>query len=99
MSIAFSLVHGEWVCECPDFFYLHVTSKHVYATKFYLTFRYYVNREILWPRVLSADARLCVRCGSIRVIRYGRSDSKQVFKCKGLREEIQGGVASEEGKV
>ncbi len=76
-----SLIHSEWVCECPDFYYRHVTCKHVYATKFFLTVRHYMKQETPEPKVLAEDAVPCARCGSIRVQRYGHDAGKQVFKC------------------
>lgn len=76
-----SLLHNEWLCDCPDFYYRHVTCKHVYATKFFLTVKHYVENEIPEPKVLAEDAIQCVRCGSIRVMKYGHDSGKQVFKC------------------
>lgn len=77
-----TLVHNVWTCECADFFYRHITCKHVYAVKFFITVKHYVKAEIPEPKVLAEDTVQCVRCGSINVMRYGRSANKQVFKCK-----------------
>lgn len=77
-----SLIHNEWTCECPDFYYRHVTCKHVYAVKFWLTVKHYINEEIPAPKVLAEDTIQCERCGSIRVMKYGKSSGKQVFKCR-----------------
>ena len=77
-----SLLHNEWTCECPDFYYRHVTCKHVYATRFWITVKHYMENETPQPKVLAEDAVQCPRCASIRVMRYGRSAGKQVFKCR-----------------
>lgn len=76
-----SLIQNVWTCDCADFFYRHVTCKHVYATRFFLTVKFYTKAEIPAPKVFAEDAIPCVRCGSIRVQRYGRDAGKQVFKC------------------
>lgn len=77
-----TLIHNEWTCDCPDFFYRHVMCKHVYAVRFFITMNHYIKQEIAEPKILADDAVQCVRCGSIQVMRYGRSANKQVFKCK-----------------
>lgn len=77
-----ALIHNEWTCECPDFFYRHVVCKHVYAVKFWVAVNHYIKEEVPRPKVLADDAIPCLRCGSIRVMRYGKSGEKQVFKCK-----------------
>jgi transposase-like protein len=80
-SYRVALIHNEWTCDCPDFFYRHITCKHVYATKFLLTVKHYIKEEAPEPKIFAEDAIPCVRCGSIRVQRYGRDAGKQVFKC------------------
>jgi len=85
------LLHNEWTCDCPDFFYRHVTCKHVYAVRFWITFNHYLSEETSEPKVLAEDALQCPRCASIRAMRYGRSCGKQVYRCrdcgKKFREE------------
>lgn len=76
-----ALIQGKWTCECADFYYRHITCKHVYATKFFLTVRHYMREEIPEPKVFAEDSIPCVRCGSIRLQRYGHNAGKQVYKC------------------
>ncbi|MCS4538861.1 MAG: DDE-type integrase/transposase/recombinase [Thaumarchaeota archaeon] len=75
-----SLLHNEWVCECPDFQFRHITCKHTYAVKFCIAVRN-LNNEPL-PNVVSKDAIQCVRCGSIQVMKYGKLYGRQAFRCK-----------------
>jgi len=77
-----TLFHNEWTCDCQDFFYRHVTCKHIYATRFWITVNHYVKQEAPEPKVLAEDAVQCARCASIRVMRYGRSYGKQVYRCR-----------------
>jgi len=85
-----SLLHNEWICNCPDFTYRHINCKHIYATKFWITLKTYIQNEPK-PKIFTSDAIPCSRCGSIRVMKYGHSSNKQVFKCrdcgKKFREE------------
>ena len=76
-----SLVHNEWTCECPDFYHRHLTCKHVYAIKFWSAINH-VEPKAPEPEVFARDAIQCLRCNSIRVMRYGHSSGKQVFRCK-----------------
>src|SRR5579864_1085227 len=59
-SYGVSLVHNVWTCDCADFFYRHITCKHVYATKFFLTVKFYTKQEIPTLKVFAEDARPCV---------------------------------------
>ncbi|MCP8313789.1 MAG: DDE-type integrase/transposase/recombinase [archaeon] len=76
-----SLLHNEWICNCPDFTYRHITCKHIYAVKFWIAIKTYLQNEPK-PKVFTSDTIPCNSCGSIRVMRYGHSCNKQVFKCK-----------------
>ena len=75
------LIHNEWTCECPDFFYRHVMCKHIYATRFWITVNHFVKQEAPEPKVFADDAKPCIRCGSIEVQRYGHDAGKQVYRC------------------
>jgi transposase-like protein len=81
------LLRNEWTCDCADFFYRHVTCKHVYAVKFWLTVNHYAQDKA--PSVLAPDAVQCPRCGSIKVMRYGHSCGKQVYKCRDCGKKMR----------
>lgn len=69
------------VCTCPDFEYRQIEAcKHIHLVKFTLSVKYLHDEPR--PKVFAEDAIPCDKCGSIRVIRYGISAGKQVFKCK-----------------
>ncbi len=76
------LVHGHWVCDCPDFTSRHIEAcKHIYAVQFQIALRDYVAPESK-PEVIAPDTPRCKFCESIRIMRYGFKSGKQVFKCK-----------------
>jgi transposase-like protein len=69
------------VCTCPDFEYRQIEAcKHIHLVKFTLSVKYLQDEPR--PKVFADDAIPCDKCGSIKVIRYGVSAGKQVFKCK-----------------
>jgi transposase-like protein len=44
------------------------------------------------PKVFSEDPIQCEKCGSIRVVKYGHSDGKQVFKCRDCGKKFREGL-------
>ena len=77
---------GEWTCNCPDFSKNFVKGrqfecKHIYGTKFWIATKTYLKSEQPKPKIFADDSLQCDRCGSIRVIRYGKSGRKQVYFC------------------
>lgn len=76
-------VRENWVCNCPDFEYRHITCKHVYAVQFSIALKQYILPQR--AQVVSEDAITCKFCQSIRVIRYGSKSGKQQFRCKDCR--------------
>jgi putative transposase len=73
-----------WVCNCPDFENRADTitgCKHIHAVKFWVAARVELQEQPK-PKVFAEDACQCDRCGSIRVISYGKSGTKQAFYCK-----------------
>lgn len=76
------LLGERYVCTCPDFEQREIEfCKHVHAVKFLIASQvYFENKEK--PKVFSEDSIQCVKCGSIRVIRYGFDNGKQTYKCK-----------------
>jgi putative transposase len=74
----------EWVCDCPDFTNRADridACKHVFAVRFWVAARVELRSEPK-PKVFAEDAIQCDRCGSIRVIRYGKTPTKQTYWCK-----------------
>src|SRR5580658_5935101 len=67
-----ALIQNVWTCDCPDFFYRHIMCKHVYAVRFWMTLNHYVKEQTPEPKVFAEDAVPCDRCGSIRVMKYGK---------------------------
>jgi len=55
--------------------------KHIHAVRFWIANNTYLQDKPK-PKIFAEDSILCDKCGSIRVIKYGRSARKQVFKCK-----------------
>lgn len=82
-----------WVCSCPDFENRAdaiEACKHVFAVKFWIASRVELQEKPK-PKVFAEDAVQCP-CGSIRVVRYGHADGKQVFKCRDCRKKFREGL-------
>lgn len=76
------IIENKFVCNCPDFTYNKVqTCKHGYAVKFWIATNTYLDNKPK-PMVFSDDTIQCDRCGSIKVIHYGKSSGKQAYYCK-----------------
>lgn len=85
---------GEWVCDCPDFQNRadEIDScKHAFAVKFWVASRVELEAKPK-PKVFAEDSVQCVKCGSIRVIRFGNYNGKQLFKCKDCRTKFREGL-------
>lgn len=82
------VIENKWVCSCPDFTLRKVEScKHIYAVKFWIaTNTYLQNKEK--PKIFSEDSLQCDRCGSIKVIHYGKSSGKQTYYCKDCQHKF-----------
>jgi transposase-like protein len=87
-------VLGEvWVCSCPDFENRAdaiEACKHVFAVKFWIASRVELREEPK-PKVFADDAIQCP-CGSIRVVKYGHANAKQVFKCRDCGRKFREGL-------
>ncbi len=73
-----------WVCDCPDFVNRADridACKHVFAVRFWIAAKVELRNEPK-PKVFAEDAVQCDRCGSIKVIRYGKTPTKQTYWCK-----------------
>ena len=83
------LLGQTWACTCPDFQYRQVEAcKHIYAVRLQIAAKTYLRDEPK-PKVFADDAIPCDRCGSIRVIHYGRYGSKAVFYCKDCKHKFR----------
>ena len=88
------IFNAAWVCDCPDFLNRadEIDScKHAFAVKFWIASR--VELEVKpEPKVFSEDSTQCPKCGSIRVVRFGNYNGKQLFKCKDCRTKFREGL-------
>ena len=83
-----------WVCSCPDFETRAdqiEMCKHAFAVKFWIAARVEIQQAPK-PKVFSDDALQCAKCGSIRVVRFGHENGKQVFKCKDCGKKSREGL-------
>lgn len=88
------IIGQVWVCECPDFMNRAdqiETCKHVFAVKFWIASRVELQ-AMPKPKVFSEDSIQCAKCGSIRVIRFGNYNEKQLYKCKDCRTKFREGL-------
>jgi len=65
--------------------------KHAFAVKFWIASRVELQDRPK-PKVFSEDAIQCVKCGSIRVVRFGQYNGKQIFKCKDCKSKFREGL-------
>jgi len=73
----------EWACNCPDYQNRADSiglCKHIHAVKFWVAAKVELEQKPK-PKVFADDALQCGKCGSIRIIRFGTSDGRQMFKC------------------
>ena len=78
------VIDGKYVCNCLDFKQRHEQiglCQHAHAVKFWAS-QQILLEEKPKPKVFSEDSIQCLKCGSIRVVKYGFDSGKQVFKCK-----------------
>ena len=84
----------EWVCDCPD--YQNRADridacKHTFAVKFWIASKVELESKPK-PKVFAADAVQCPKCGSIRVVKFGNYNGKQLYKCKDCRTKFREGL-------
>lgn len=83
------LIQTTWVCTCPDFEYRKIEAcKHIVAVQRIIALKVCLKGEPK-PKVFAEDAVACDRCGSIRVIQYGRYGAKQVYYCKDCKHKFR----------
>ncbi len=93
-SYAVKLFGNEWTCDCPDFVNrcdAINACKHIHAVRFWIAAKTELRNEPK-PKVFSEDAVQCVKCGSIRVVKFGNYNGKQLFKCKDCRTKFREGL-------
>jgi putative transposase len=74
------IVDNVWACNCPDHTSRKVECKHIHATRIWIASRTEIQEKPR-PKVFAEDALQCP-CGSIRVVRFGHANGKQIFKCR-----------------
>ena len=77
------LIGDMWVCNCPDFENRAdeiERCKHAFAVKFWIASNTYLQNKPK-PKVFAEDTIQCVKCASIRVIRFGTRGGKQTYRC------------------
>lgn len=88
------IIGEAWVCTCPDFENRadHIEMcKHAFAVKFWIAARVELQEKAK-PKVFAADSIQCVKCGSIRVVKFGTYNEKQVFKCRDCGRKFREGL-------
>jgi len=78
-----SKVCGEWICECPDNKYHHVTCKHIHAVLFSQSLR----AEVAVSKVIAEiTVKACQYCGSNDIVKDGVRHNKhgdlQIYLCR-----------------
>ena len=82
------LLGEKYVCTCPDFEQREIEfCKHIHAVKFWIASQTFLQEKAK-PKVFSEDSIQCDKCGSIRVIRYGKSSNKQAYLCKDCNHKL-----------
>ncbi|HEV2137341.1 MAG TPA: DDE-type integrase/transposase/recombinase [Nitrososphaerales archaeon] len=94
VSYAVKAFGTEWTCDCPDF--LNRADKidyckHVFAVRFWIASKVELEAQPK-PKVFSEDATQCPKCGSIRVVKFGNYNGKQLYKCKDCRTKFREGL-------
>ncbi len=76
---------NSWNCTCPDYQFRHVTCKHIHAVVLWQRLTKKIEEDhrerSVFPTPLD-NGIACKFCGSSQVIKYGKANNKQVFKCK-----------------
>ena len=76
----------KWQCTCPDHQFRHISCKHIYAVTLWQKLTEKIQEEhekkIAVSQPELEEIITCKFCGSDRIIRYGKANEKQVYKCK-----------------
>ena len=84
----------SWVCDCPDFLNRADeidACKHIVGVRLWIAARTEIQSQPR-PKVFAPDAVQCPKCASIRVVKYGRANAKQVFKCRDCKTKFREGL-------
>jgi transposase-like protein len=77
------MLGGVWVCSCPDFQNRAdqiEMCKHCYGVKLWIASRVELQEKPK-PKVFADDSIQCVKCGSIKVIKFGTRKGTQTYRC------------------
>jgi len=83
VSYTVKILGQTWVCSCPDFETRAdqiEACKHAFAVRFWIAARVELQEKPK-PKVFAEDSIQCVKCGSIRAIRFGTRGGKQTYRC------------------
>lgn len=77
----------KWQCTCPDHQFRHITCKHIHAVSLWqrLTSKLqedHGEKVVTQLEPLPIESLTCKFCGSFDVIKYGKANNKQVYRCK-----------------
>ncbi len=77
----------KWQCTCPDHQFRHVSCKHIHAVTLWqrLTDKLQEEQEnkiVAHEEPILENELTCKFCGSAHIIKYGKANEKQVYKCK-----------------
>jgi transposase-like protein/DNA-directed RNA polymerase subunit RPC12/RpoP len=84
-NIEYAVTHvdHEWICECPDNKWRHLTCKHIYAVKFSQQMRAEVKAN---TTIQEINIHNCQYCGSENIvknaIRHNQNGNIQRYLCK-----------------
>jgi putative transposase len=85
VSYQVRIIGQTWVCSCPDFENRADRidlCKHAHAVRIWIASRVELQEKPK-PKVFADDSIQCVKCGSIRVIKFGTRKGKQTYHCQG----------------
>jgi transposase-like protein len=83
ISYEVRIIGASWVCNCPDFEARAdqiEMCKHSFAVRFWIASRVELQQAPK-PKVFADDATQGP-CGSIRIVKFGHANGKQIFKCR-----------------
>jgi transposase-like protein len=93
LSYEVKTLGGVWVCTCPDFENRAdqiEACKHIHATRFWIAAKVEL-KQAPKPKVFADDATQC-SCGSIKVVKFGHANGKQIFKCRDCGRKFREGL-------
>lgn len=72
-------------CSCPDFQKRGIPCKHIYACRFWLNLKYKLDHSDGLEIEMPNKEQKCLYCGSVKVVRCGKTNRKQRFVCKSCK--------------